>query len=296
MAREQELRELLRLDEEAAAGALSLEAEALQKEPTRSAKTAVKVLSGVLLAAGVILLMWRPELPAAALDFIKDFAKNGTAAHGPCLCLFDIDRTLTSRQDAGDQCPGAQAITTESGKVTLDYAYGGGQLHLSEVAQNLDKTFCSQWQCHMGIISAGGGSGPDEQGVLYGKLKAASSGQAGDASWSHYGKDPVGSQKIVFTPDPEKGAAANQLHQWLNSPEGGNLNIPADEVYFFDDRWGNAPEMAKFGFNGREVACGQRDDKIGNGIVGLCGALLREIVPDKGIKTCKELLDQGFYK
>ncbi|OLQ05755.1 hypothetical protein AK812_SmicGene11023 [Symbiodinium microadriaticum] len=113
------------------------------------------------------------------------------------------------------------------GKVIMDYAYGGGPLLLSEVAQHLDQTFCSRDKCHMGIISAGGASS----------------------------LPPVMSSKL--NNEKQAGIAKDEV-----------------TVYFFDDHTGNAAEMAEFGFNGREIACEPRDQMIGDGIVGLCGALL----------------------
>ncbi|CAE7341100.1 unnamed protein product [Symbiodinium natans] len=201
------------------------------------------------------------------------------------MCLnAGLNMSRIHRQDAADRYGG----------VVMDYAYGGGPLRLSEVAQHLDQTFCSIDRCYMGVISAGGGSGPDEQGILYDKLNAASGGKAGDGSWSNWGKGSMNSQKIVFTPDPKKGCAAKQLFDWLNGEK--QAGIAPDEVYLFDDRWGNAAEMAEFGFNGREISCTPRDKMIGNGVVGLCGALLREIRREKGIKTCQQLVEEGFYK
>eukprot|EP00972_Heterocapsa_arctica_P073898 10909204-Heterocapsa_arctica.AAC.1 len=44
-----------------------------------------------------------------------------------CLCVFDVDRTLTGKQHAGSgECPRNQEVPEIS-----DDAYGGGTLHLS---------------------------------------------------------------------------------------------------------------------------------------------------------------------
>lgn len=291
MALEQESGRLLQLEVEGA------DAEAGQQvvdPPSRLRSTYIKVFCGAMLAAGWMVLMWQPQRVRvwASMEDVEDLAQE--EAPKPCLCIFDIDRTLTTRQDAAERCPVAsEAQKQASGKVIMDYAYGGGPLLLSEVAQHLDQTFCSRDKCHMGIISAGGGSGPDEQGVLFSKLDAASPGKAGDATFSHWGEGPMSAQKIIFCPDPDKGKAAKKLYDWLNNEK--QAGIAKDEVYFFDDHTGNAAEMAEFGFNGREIACEPRDQMIGDGIVGLCGALLREIQREKGIKTCKQLIEDGFY-
>ncbi|CAE7227581.1 unnamed protein product [Symbiodinium sp. CCMP2592] len=62
---------------------------------------------------------------------------------------------VVQEQDAAERCPVAsEAQKKASGKLIMDYAYGGGPLLLSEVAQHLDQTFCSRDKCHMGGFSA----------------------------------------------------------------------------------------------------------------------------------------------
>lgn len=201
----------------------------------------------------------------------------------PCLCIFDVDRTLTAAQGSFPNCPKTQAMPG-----VYDPAYGTGQLSLSEVGANLEKTFCSQ--CHIGIVTAGTGgySQKDKKGerdVIYEKLNSASNGKAGDGKWSVATLNPPISPFIFSCPDPEKGDRAHDLVEWLNSK---GLGIPPEEVYFFDDHLGNAGEMRKYGYNSREVSCKSRDQNIGDGIVGYCGAELSEIVKEKGYKSCKD--------
>ena len=67
-----------------------------------------------------------------------------------CLCIFDIDRTLTGKQ--GD----LTSPTCDKNKLEnsiWDTAYGGGWLTLSEAAQTLPETFCNS--CYLGVVSAG---------------------------------------------------------------------------------------------------------------------------------------------
>eukprot|EP00931_Biecheleriopsis_adriatica_P101135 TRINITY_DN76345_c0_g1_i1.p1 TRINITY_DN76345_c0_g1~~TRINITY_DN76345_c0_g1_i1.p1 ORF type:complete len:235 (-),score=28.64 TRINITY_DN76345_c0_g1_i1:114-818(-) len=76
-------------------------------------------------------------------------SNSGGAGQGgtSCLCIFDIDRTLTGKQGATSQCPGnivLQGVT--------DTAYGGGWLTLSHLGQHLHSTFCGS--CHIGAITA----------------------------------------------------------------------------------------------------------------------------------------------
>ena len=75
---------------------------------------------------------------------------------GSCLCIFDIDRTLTASQAAArkgshNQCPAAHSFDHPYIK---DTAYGGGgPLAFSEVGQHIENSFCKA--CWLGIISTG---------------------------------------------------------------------------------------------------------------------------------------------
>ena len=79
---------------------------------------------------------------------------------GPCLCIFDIDRTLTASQAAArkgshNQCPAAHSFDHPYIK---DTAYGGGgPLAFSEVGQHIENSFCKE--CWLGIISTGDAAG-----------------------------------------------------------------------------------------------------------------------------------------
>eukprot|EP00913_Durusdinium_trenchii_P002136 g1973.t1 len=74
---------------------------------------------------------------------------------------------LTTDAPNDPQCPQTQYAPEVDGKVVLDYAYKGGRLRLSEVALNLQETFCVKQNCYRGVISAGGASGDDEKQVLF---------------------------------------------------------------------------------------------------------------------------------
>ena len=69
-----------------------------------------------------------------------------------CLCIFDIDRTLTGKQGDVKNCPDNRIENT-----IWDTAYGGGWLTLSDAAQKLSETFCNF--CYLGLISAGDAGG-----------------------------------------------------------------------------------------------------------------------------------------
>lgn len=282
-----ELNELLQVEDFVEEAETEPEAE----KPTPSRRRLAQALAAVLLCVGAVLCLVPSPMMSSRVNGIQE--QYEMPPMGQCLCLFDVDRTLTSRQLTTDapndpQCPQTQYAPEVDGKVVLDYAYKGGRLRLSEVALNLQETFCVKQNCYRGVISAGGASGDDEKQVLFEHLKGNSPDQIGGDTFGQYANlaGDVSSLKIVFTPDPQKGDVAKKIFDWLNSPEGKKANIPADKVWLFDDHRGNAGEMAKYGFNGREVSCKTRDQSIGDGLVGLCGAELSEIVPSLGVSTC----------
>eukprot|EP00438_Fugacium_kawagutii_P014893 Skav226513 [mRNA] locus=scaffold1773:71194:71970:- [translate_table: standard] len=63
-----------------------------------------------------------------------------------CLCIFDIDRTLTGRQGDLRSCPGNRVVGGH------DDAYGRGDVTLSHLGQNVWNTWCSE--CYIRGISA----------------------------------------------------------------------------------------------------------------------------------------------
>merc|ERR1712232_803083 len=95
---------------------------------------------------------------------------------GECLCIFDVDRTLTGKQDAIHDCP-ANVVTHCS-----DNAYGFGELTLSQFSANIGATFCST--CYVGIVTAGDADGPNscERNRLEKQLNV--SGKLMSAEWS----------------------------------------------------------------------------------------------------------------
>ena len=186
----------------------------------------------------------------------------------PCLCVFDIYRTLTGRQSDLNTCPGNQVV-----QGVWDTAYGGGWLTLSQAAQTLDQTFCNR--CYLGIVSHGtaSGDGSAERSYLLDNVLvsrpfsrlAASNPQA--TYWSASGE--VVSPLVLGWPDGLKQNAVGGIVDWYAKL---GINIPAAKVYFFGDRTENIPPFQGTGYNAREISCQSRDYSIGNGIVGLCGA------------------------
>merc|ERR1712151_853021 len=74
-----------------------------------------------------------------------------------CLCVFDIDRTLTGKQGDTTTCPRNRVI-----EGVHDNGYGSGNLTLSALAAvGINTTFCGG--CYLGISSAGDADGEDSE-------------------------------------------------------------------------------------------------------------------------------------
>mmetsp|Transcript_77957 Transcript_77957/g.246287 ORF Transcript_77957/g.246287 Transcript_77957/m.246287 type:complete len:371 (+) Transcript_77957:605-1717(+) len=188
-----------------------------------------------------------------------------------CLCIFDIDRTLTCKQRQAWHCDGAREIPGVE-----DTAYGGGPLALSDLARGLPRTFCGA--CLRGIVTAGvaSGEGSDERSVLLETL--------GGINWtlSDRWSPPapnVHSLLVVGAPDTKKQHSVRGMVDWLRKSKG--VDIRPSDVHFFDDNDLNVPPFKDTGFNARQISCGSRD-----GIVGLCGGLAEEVVSDRGVRPC----------
>lgn len=202
----------------------------------------------------------------------------------PCLCVFDIDRTLTGKQGELNTCPANKEV-----QGVWDAAYGGGWLVLSEAAQSLDKTFCKS--CYLGIVSHGiaSGDGSAERSYLIDNVLisqpfkdlAASNSQV--KVWSANGQ--VVSPLVLAWPDGLKQDAVGGIVAWYAQL---GINIPAEKVYFFGDNTGNIPPFQGSGYNAREISCQSRDYSVGNGIIGLCGATRAEIKKWRGVKLCQD--------
>jgi len=203
-----------------------------------------------------------------------------------CLCVFDIDRTLTGKQSATAQCP---ENTVEWG--LWDEAYGGGHATLSKLSTTgIQGTFCNQ--CYLGITSAGDGSGEDSpwnkyllEHVMQGHVHDSFKSQHPDsARWSH-GMDVV-SPYVLGQDNKRKQDAVEKVRQWYGEAPRG-ICIKPDNVYFFGDRTENIKPFALKGLNSREISCGSRDWDQG-GSIGLCGATPDEIQRVPGNILCTQ--------
>mmetsp|Transcript_59484 Transcript_59484/g.134081 ORF Transcript_59484/g.134081 Transcript_59484/m.134081 type:complete len:254 (-) Transcript_59484:122-883(-) len=196
-----------------------------------------------------------------------------------CLCIFDVDRTLTGKQGAGAKCP-SDLVQGE----VQDTAYGGGTLSLAALSQNFAKTPCSS--CYVAIISAGDASGPQskERAILHERLSVMP-GKLPTEQWST--AMPVTSPLITGCPDTTKQNAVPGVLAWYKNH---GVQIANSDVHFFDDRSNNVEAFKGHPYNARQISCATRDL---SGTIGMCGATLAEIVLEKGVKTCADLAASG---
>lgn len=190
---------------------------------------------------------------------------------GPCLCLFDVDRTLTAKQGSAAHCKGNIDIPGVE-----DPAYGGGQLTLSPVGARLKETFCGD--CNLGIISAGTAGQRPMRETLENHMPGMKNG-----NWSIF--SDVQSSLVFGCGDNFKPQCSQDVVDWFLKER--QVKIEPHNVFFFDDHTGNTRGFADRGFNARQVSCASRDHNFAN-TVGFCGAQLDEIVAERGSINCKE--------
>lgn len=208
-----------------------------------------------------------------------------TASNSACLCVFDIDRTLTQKQAGLKSCTGGQAVPG-----IYDSAYGGGTLVLSQLAATgINNTFCGQ--CFLGICSHGdaGGNGSKERDFLASNVLVDSSQLefsqqvvVSALSWSE--GFAVQSPLIAKVKDGQKHLAVASMVQWYQLH---GVNIPSSSVYFFDDKLENVAPFSTTSMNAKQISCGSRDMSIEHGAVGLCGARADEITEFSGVQPCQ---------
>jgi hypothetical protein len=208
-----------------------------------------------------------------------------TTTPNTCLCVFDVDRTLTASQKL--DC----ANTTVKQGIT-DPAYGGGTLKLSQLAPNINKTFCSR--CYSGIVTRGeaggnpGGHDSEERklilGLVGGKEKTLSDEwQQWQAAPGKPSQDPAwnATSSMVFeVSDGFKNQCVESIVAWFLKSKG--ILIVPEKVHFFDDRADNIDCFKTTRYNAHQISCAARDPTKGMQNVGKCGATTEEIVESKG--------------
>lgn len=198
----------------------------------------------------------------------------------PCLCVFDIDRTLTGKQSQIEKCPHNKIMPG-----VTDLAYGSGTLTLSELAQDLlNATFCTA--CYTGVVSSGvmNGKTDGERKVLLEKLGGVT--KTLSDVWSD-GKKTVESPLVLHATDGLKQNSVRDIVTWFKTKK--SVSIPDANVHFFDDRDENVKPFEGTGFNAHQISCTTRDtahSSHGDADVGLCGGTTKEAVAASGVELC----------
>ena len=177
---------------------------------------------------------------------------------GPCLCIFDIDRTLTASQAAArkgshNQCPAAHSFDHPYIK---DTAYGGGgPLAFSEVGQHIENSFCKE--CWLGIISTGdaAGEGSSMRRELYKALTHA--GLKGLGPTKGDKSDWGGPWNVETSPRPlltsiPEGTKQDVVPHILKWYANAGTTIADERVFMFDDK------AATAGATPRSARCSRR--------------------------------------
>jgi len=201
-----------------------------------------------------------------------------------CLCVFDIDRTLTAKQGStSGTCPSAETVPNVE-----DDAYGGGVLALSEFSRMLGSTFCSQ--CYLGVCSHGDADREysKERNILIAKLLTSEPMRNLVLKPSHFqwSDEKLLTPFVVSSPDGVKQLHVARIREFYLRQ---GINIMASNIFFYDDRANNVEPFKGTGMNAKQISCGSRDMDISNGAVGLCGAAVSEIVRENGISLCPEI-------
>lgn len=201
---------------------------------------------------------------------------------GDCLCVFDVDRTLTGQQDDTSDCPDNKVVP---GVVDTAYLWHQkGNLTLSTLVQGIGQSFCKD--CYSGIVSAGtcSGSGSGERKELLKQLQQQTKLTAD--TWTDDCPSPVTSPLVLGCRDGKKQNTVRDVVDWYKSQ---NIVIADKDVHFFDDRDLNIQPFADTGFNARQISCKSRITVWGKKI-GLCGGAAEELVPDTGVVLCSSTI------
>lgn len=214
----------------------------------------------------------RDEGALHALQTKASVKERHNITDSSCLCVFDVDRTLTGKQ--GGKCPGK----TVPG--IIDTAYGGGTLRLSPLAtQGINATFCGS--CYLGVCSHGdvGGEGSPERAYIASKIIISDLQQAlgpGALVWST--GEYVHSPLVAGYPEGQKQLAVEAMLDWY-SLQG--VQIARGDVFFFDDKAENVVPFLGSGMNACQVSCASRAEPL-----GLCGATASEVTRRTGVHGC----------
>jgi hypothetical protein len=186
-----------------------------------------------------------------------------------CLCVWDIDRTLTAKQ-GWNHCPNTKLFPG-----IHDYAYLGGKHIWSELFLKYNQTFCND--CYFGIVSAGTASGPSSpvRTLLDGNIPP----KYNVGGWVDGCPHPVWGTKVLCCGEGKaKVQAVSDIVNWLGD---NGVHIKKKNVHFFDDKANNIDAFRGSSFNAHMVSCASRDGSRGG-----CGGTVAEVVDTKGQHAC----------
>jgi len=226
--------------------------------------------------------------PSANFGFEDCGQKAKVKNCAPCVCSFDLDRTLTGEQSSSEEeCPDDEHLPG-----VLDWAYDGGNLTLSAAAKALGSTFCGQYQCFMAVVTAGDGTGYEsDERHTFENIFQESGGRLPSTVWS--GPSALGENRtncsgvkvestlVAGCNDATKQFALDLVLAWLKKTE--NVTIPHSSVWHYDDKGENIEPFQGTGYNARVVSCSSRDV----GAKGYCGATVSEITDTPGVILCE---------
>jgi hypothetical protein len=193
---------------------------------------------------------------------------NALAFQQPCLCTFDIDRTLTAQQsNANPYKPAANCHWQAPGHEitgTVDDAYGRkGPMVLSDLGLHLQDSACKD--CYKGIVSKGQGGDTKMHEYLISLLNMPQSddwdGTATDCKWN-------GDKKTCDSNISPFIIKCNEGHTTFIAPKPKcqekvwgffkkvkNIDIPVQNIYHFDDILENVQAFAGSKRQARQVGC-----------------------------------------
>jgi hypothetical protein len=211
------------------------------------------------------------------------------ASQRPCLCLFDVDRTLTGKQKDTHHCPHNKVFAS-----IHDPGFHGGPLTVSNLGQHLDKTFCVR--CYAGVISHGSAGGSKMRSEL---VKLLNKGKPRylwvKNTWhnidKHSAANSVDGPLVAGVINSHKHRVAASIHDWYRNHM--KIDIQIGHIHFFDDMAANVEEFQKSGYNAYQVSCKSRDNSHGkDDHIGYCGGTVAECVSASGAHLCPKR-DEG---
>lgn len=256
----------------------------LSKKAVLRAAVGVSAVLGIAALLSTISDRGMLHMTTAENVGVKD---EDTPAFRHCLCVFDIDRTLTAKQGWAEQCKDHH-VTELVG--IPDEAYAKGTMIASELAQSMAASFCGK--CYHGIVTAGVASGPNSPEREHILEFIGGTARTRSRMWQDIGFQPqtdIQSSLVVQAKDGNKQDSVKKMVQWWRTAQ--KIDIDDGDVYFFDDMAENVKPFEGTGFNAFQVSCAVRGPAEAlpgayDGKIGGCGGAFTELEKKKGVHLC----------